>query len=331
MSTSTESGTVTLAQAINQALHEEMERDERVIVLGEDVAAAGGVYKLTDGLLERYGPRRVLDTPISEAGIAGVALGAALTGMRPVVELMFGDFTALAMDQLVNQAAKVHYMSGGAWSAPLVVRTTMGAGRSLAAQHSQSLHAWFAHIPGLKVVLPSSPNDAKGLLKAAIRSDDPVIFFEDKVSYRERGPVGDGDDVIPFGVANVVREGRDVTLVATSSMVAVALEAADLLAVQGVSAEVVDPRTLTPLDEATILGSVRKTTRCVVVDEGYGRFGAGAEIAAVVAGGAFYELDAPVQRVGALDVPVPFNPRLEASTIPDAGRVAARAAGLLGR
>jgi pyruvate dehydrogenase E1 component beta subunit len=235
------------------------------------------------------------------------------------------------MDQLVNQAAKVHYMSGGAWRAPMVVRTTMGAGRSLAAQHSQSLHAWFAHIPGLKVVVPSNPHDAKGLLKAAIRSDDPVIFFEDKVSYRERGPVGDASVVIPLGTAAVVREGTDVTIVATSSMVGVALEAAELLSGQGISAEVVDPRTLTPLDEDTILASVRKTSRCVVVDEGYGRFGASAEIAAIVAGKAFYQLDAPVERVTALDVPIPFNPRLEASTIPDAGRVAERAAGLLGR
>jgi pyruvate dehydrogenase E1 component beta subunit len=306
-----------------------MERDERVILIGEDVGRAGGVYKLSQGLLDAFGPRRVLDTPISEAGIAGVGLGASMTGMRPVVELMFGDFTTLAMDQLVNQAAKIHYMSGGALRAPLVVRTTMGAGRSIGAQHSQSLHAWFAHIPGLKVVLPSCPGDAKGLLKSAIRSDDPVIFFEDKLMYRDKGPVPEGEYTLPLGIATVRREGRDITLIATSSMVGAALQAAEVLEEDGVSAEVIDPRTLTPLDETTLIESVKKTSRCIVVDEGHERYGASAELAATVAAGAFSELKAPVERIGALDVPIPFNPRLEASTIPGVGDIVERAKALL--
>jgi pyruvate dehydrogenase E1 component beta subunit len=331
MSTSTEVRELTYAQAINEALTEEFERDERVILIGEDVARAGGVYKISEGLYDRFGPARVIDTPISEAGITGVALGAAMTGLRPIVELMFGDFTTLAMDQIVNQAAKIRYMSGGALAAPLVVRTTMGAGRSLGAQHSQSLHAWFAHVPGLKVVMPGSPEDAKGLLKAAIRSDDPVIYFEDKAAYRERGPVPGGDLVTPLGVAVVRREGTDVTLVATSSMVSVALTAALELEVHGISAEVVDPRSLTPLDEGTLLASVAKTSRCIVIDEGHGRYGASAELAAVIAGGAFFSLNAPVERIAAADVPIPFNPRLEAATIPDAARIVASARAMLAR
>ncbi len=323
MSTSTEVRTLTFADALNEALQEEMERDERVILVGEDVARAGGVYKISKGLYDRFGPRRVLDTPISEAGITGLGLGAALTGMRPVVELMFGDFTTLAMDQLVNQAAKAHFMSGGAWRTPLVVRTSMGAGRSIGAQHSQSLHTWFAHVPGLKVALPATPADAKGLLKSAIRSDDTVVFFEDKLTYRDTGPVPSGDYTVPLGVARICRDGDDITLIATSSMVSVALEAADALAERGISAEVVDPRTLTPLDEETLVASVEKTSRCIVIDEGYRRFGAGAEIAATVANGAFYHLGAPVERIGAMDVPIPFNPRLEAATIPSVDDVVA--------
>jgi pyruvate/2-oxoglutarate/acetoin dehydrogenase E1 component len=331
MSTSTEVRELTYAQAINEALTEEFERDERVILIGEDVGRAGGVYKISEGLYDRFGPERVIDSPISEAGITGVALGAAMTGLRPVVELMFGDFTTLAMDQIVNQAAKIRYMSGGALAAPLVVRTTMGAGRSLGAQHSQSLHAWFAHIPGLKVVMPGSPEDAKGLLKAAIRSDDPVVYFEDKAVYRERGLVPTGDVVTPMGVARVCREGTDITLVAVSSMVAVALAAAHELEAHGISAEVVDPRSLTPLDEGTLLASVVKTSRCIVIDEGHGRYGASAELAAVIAGGAFFSLNAPVERIAASDVPIPFNPRLEAATVPDAGRVVASVRAMLAR
>jgi pyruvate dehydrogenase E1 component beta subunit len=308
---------LTLVQALNEALHEEMQRDDRVVVLGEDVGRFGGVYKVTEGLLGKFGPRRVRDAPISEAAIVGVGVGAAMTGMRPVVEIMFGDFLCLAMDQIVNQAAKVRYMSGGKWQVPLVVRTTLGAGRRIAAQHSQSLHALFAHIPGVKVVVPSSPADAKVLLKASIRDDDPVIFFEDKLMYREKGTVAEGDGAaLGLGRAEIKRKGGDVTVVATSSMVGVALEAAARLSSEGIELEVVDPRTLTPLDMETIVESVRKTSRCVVVDEGYTRFGATAEIAATVAREAFFFLEAPVERIGAMDVPVPFSPALEDLTIP---------------
>jgi len=319
----TELREITFAQAVNEALQEEMQRDETVILFGEDVAAAGGVYKLTEGILDRFGPDRIFDTPISEAGIAGMGVGAAMTGMRPIVEIMFGDFLALVMDQLVNQAAKMHYMSGGRYKVPMVIRTTLGAGRRLAAQHSQSLQAWFAHIPGLKVVLPATPYDAKGLLKTAIRDNNPVIFFEDKMTYQRKGnvpPPGD-DYTIPLGQADIKREGHDITVVATSSMVYVAMEAADKLSEEGVSAEVVDPRTLTPLDEDSLLNSVRKTSRCLVLDEGYQRFGVTAEIASIVSQKAFYQLDAPVERMGALDVPVPFSPVLEDQTIPNVDQV----------
>jgi len=324
MSTPTEMTTPTtlrqlnLATALNEALREEMHRDERVFVMGEDVAVAGGVYKVTDGLLGEFGPSRVIDTPISEAGIAGLAVGAAMADRRPVIEIMFGDFLFLAMDQIANQAAKVRYMSGGAWHVPMVVRTTLGAGRRAAAQHSQSLHAIFAHIPGLKVVVPSDPADAKGLLKAAIRDDDPVVFFEDKLGYRSVGPVPTGEHVVPLGSALIRRPGRDVTLVATSSMVAHAMTAAEQLADRSVETEVVDVRCLTPLDLATITESVRRTKRCVVVDPGHLRFGATAELAASVSERTFGELRAPVLRLGAMDVPVPYSPSLEDLTIPSA-------------
>jgi pyruvate/2-oxoglutarate/acetoin dehydrogenase E1 component len=333
MSTPTEGREVTFAQAINEAMHEEMARDSSVFVMGEDVAVAGGVYKLTRGLLDAFGPERVRDTPISEAAIAGLAVGAAMTGMRPIAEIMFGDFLALVMDQLVNQAAKVHYMSGGSLRVPLVIRTTMGAGRRAAAQHSQSLCAWLAHIPGLKVVLPSTPFDAKGLLKTAVRDNNPVIFFEDKMMYQKKGllPEGPADYTVPFGSADVKRSGTDVTVIATSSMVHVALEAADGLAHEGIAAEVIDPRTLTPLDEETLIHSVKKTSRCIVVDEGYQRFGATAEIAAVVGEKAFYYLDAPVHRIGAMDVPIPFSPALEDQTIPSPETVMTVARKLMGR
>ena len=333
MSTPTEGREVTFAQAINEAMHEEMARDSSVFVMGEDVAVAGGVYKLTRGLLDAFGPERVRDTPISEAAIAGLAVGAAMTGMRPIAEIMFGDFLALVMDQLVNQAAKVHYMSGGSLRVPLVIRTTMGAGRRAAAQHSQSLCAWLAHIPGLKVVLPSTPFDAKGLLKTAVRDNNPVIFFEDKMMYQKKGflPEGSADYTVPFGSADVKRSGTDVTVIATSSMVHVALEAADGLAHEGIAAEVIDPRTLTPLDEETLIHSVKKTSRCIVVDEGYQRFGATAEIAAVVGEKAFYYLDAPVHRIGAMDVPIPFSPALEDQTIPSPETVMTVARKLMGR
>ncbi len=331
MSTPANDRELTFAQAVNEALHEEMERDQRVLMIGEDVATAGGVYKLTEGLLARFGPERVIDTPISEAGIVGLGIGAAMTGMRPVVEIMFGDFMALAMDQLVNQAAKAHYMSGGKWQVPLVIRTTMGAGRRIAAQHSQSLHAWVSHIPGLKVVIPSSPYDAKGLLKTAIRDNNPVVFLEDKMMYRDKGPVPDETYTLALGAAAVKRPGEDVTLIATSSMVSVALKAAEQLAAEGISAEVVDPRTLTPLDEDTLVQSVVKTSRCIVIDEGYQRFGASAELAALVSNKAFYYLDAPVQRLGAMDVPIPFSPVLEDQTIPNEALVIQTVRRLIGR
>src|SRR5246500_3657242 len=307
---------LTFAQAIREALAEEMRRDATVCIMGEDVAEAGTPFKVLSGLVEEFGKDRVLDTPISEAGFTGLAVGAAMTGLRPVVDIMFGDFITLTMDQMVNQAAKVHYMSGGKWKVPMVMRTTLGAARRSAAQHSQSLHAWFSHVPGLKVVLPSTPYDAKGLLKTAIRDDNPVVFFEDKMSYKLKGPVPTEEYTIPFGLADIKRVGTDITLVGTSSMVQLAMEAAALLEEAGVSAEVVDPRTTWPLDEQTLIESVKKTSRAIVMDEGYGRYGAAADLAAVIAEGAFYDLDAPVKRMGAMHVPIPFSPPLEDVTVP---------------
>jgi acetoin:2,6-dichlorophenolindophenol oxidoreductase subunit beta len=307
---------ISLSQAVNEALAEELRRDPSVFVIGEDVAEAGTPFKVLSGLVEEFGPERVIDSPISEPGITGLGLGAAMTGMRPVVDIMFGDFLTLVMDQLANQAAKIHYMSGGRLKAPLTVRTTLGATRRSAAQHSQSLHAWVAHIPGLKVALPSTPYDAKGLLKTAIRDDNPVVLFEDKMMFATKGPVPGDEYTLPLGVADVKREGEDVTLVATSSMVYVALEAAERLAAEGVSAEVIDPRTLVPLDRDALVASARKTGRAIVVDEGHRSYGASAELAAVIADGAFWELDAPVKRLAAMDVPIPFSPVLEDQTVP---------------
>ena len=307
---------LTFAQAIREALAEEMRRDPSVCILGEDVAEAGTPFKVLSGLVEEFGKDRVLDTPISEAGFTGMAVGAAMAGMRPVVDIMFGDFITLTMDQMVNQAAKIHYMSGGKWKVPMVMRTTLGATRRSAAQHSQSLHAWFSHVPGLKVVLPSTPYDAKGLLKSAIRDENPVVFFEDKMMYKLKGPVPSEDYTIPLGVADVKREGSDITLVATSSMVQVALGAARLLSESGISAEVIDPRTTWPLDEKRLIASAQKTSRVIVLDEGYERYGVTAEIASVIAEGAFYDLDAPVKRMGARHVPIPFSPPLEDATVP---------------
>ncbi len=316
---------LTFGQAVREALAEEMRRDPTVFIMGEDVAEAGTPFKVLSGLVEEFGTERVMDTPISEAGFTGLAVGAAMTGMRPVVDIMFGDFLGLIMDQLANQAAKVHYMSGGTLRAPMVVRTTLGATRRSAAQHSQSLHAWPSHIPGLKVALPSTPRDAKGLLKTAIRDNSPVVFFEDKMGYAVKGEVPEGDFTIPFGEADVKRVGEDVTIVATSSMVLVALEAADILAADGISAEVIDPRTTVPLDVDALIRSAKKTSRAIVVDEGYQRYGITAEIAAVISDGAFFYLDMPVKRMGAMDVPVPFSPALEDLTVPTAEAVVAEA------
>jgi pyruvate/2-oxoglutarate/acetoin dehydrogenase E1 component len=308
---------LTFGEAIREALAEEMRRDPKVVLIGEDVAEAGTTFKVLKGLVDEFGARRIIDTPISEAGFTGLAVGAAMTGLRPVVDIMFGDFLALVMDQVVNQAAKVHYMSGGKWKVPMVVRATMGATRRSAAQHSQSLHAWPSHVPGLKVAIPSTPYDAKGLLKTAIRDDNPVVFFEDKISYAKvKGPVPDGDYTIPFGVADVKRQGRDISFIATSSMVQVALGAAAMLEEAGISAEVVDPRTTWPLDEKTLIESVKKTSRAIVIDEGSFRYGVTGEIASVVSEGAFYDLDCPVRRLGARHVPIPFSPVLEDVTVP---------------
>ncbi|HEY7200871.1 MAG TPA: alpha-ketoacid dehydrogenase subunit beta [Candidatus Dormibacteraeota bacterium] len=320
---------LTLGQAVNEALAEEMRRDPSVFIIGEDVAEAGSPFKVLRGLVEEFGPDRVMDAPISEPGFTGIALGAAMTGMRPVVDIMFGDFMTLVMDQVANQAAKVHYMSGGKLRAPMVIRTTLGATRRSAAQHSQSLHAWVSHVPGLKVALPSTPYDAKGLLKSAIRDESPVVVFEDKMSWTLRGPVPAEDYTIPLGVADVKRPGRDVTVVATSSMVQVALSAAEILAGEGIEAEVIDPRTTVPLDVEALVASAARTGRVIVVDEGHRAYGVTAEIASSITEGAFYHLDAPVQRVAAMDVPVPFSPVLEDRTVPTPDAVVERARDLV--
>ncbi len=321
---------ITFGQAILEAITEEMARDESVFIIGEDVAEAGSVFKVLVGLLDQFGSERVIDSPISEAGIAGIGVGAAITGMRPIVDIMFGDFTTLVMDQLVNQAAKTHYMSGGKLKVPMVLRTTLGASRRSAAQHSQSLHALFSHIPGLKVAMPATPYDAKGLMKSAIRDDNPVVIFEDKMLYQERGPVPEREYTLPLGQADVKRAGDDLTIVATSSMVYVALEAADNLASVGISAEVIDPRTTNPLDTEALVNSAKKTSRALIIDEGYQQYGVTGEFASVIADGAFYYLDAPVKRIGAMNVPVPFSPVMEDLTIPTAEYVVETAKALCG-
>src|SRR5213594_797596 len=275
---------LTYGEAVKEAIAEEMRRDPRVFLIGEDVAEAGHPFKTLTGLVQEFGTQRSIDTPISEPGYAGIGVGAAMTGMRPVVDVMFGDFITLTMDQMVNQAAKAHYMSGGKIKVPIVFRTTLGATRRSAAQHSQSLHAWVSHIPGLKVAVPATPYDAKGLLKSAIRDDNPVVFFEDKLMYQLKGPVPEGEYTIPLGVADVKRIGSDITLIATSSMVHVALAAVESLQSSGISAEVIDVRTTAPLDKRTIIESVKKTSRALVIDEGYEGYGVTAEVASVIAG-----------------------------------------------
>jgi pyruvate dehydrogenase E1 component beta subunit len=319
------------SQAIRDALREEMQRDPTVFLLGEDIGKHGGAFGVTRGLVDEFGPERVIETPISEAAIAGAAVGAAIAGCRPVAEIMYMDFVTLAMDQIVNQAAKMRYMFGGKARVPLVIRMPSGAGRGNAAQHMQSLEAWFCHVPGLKVVMPSTPADAKGLLKSAIRDDNPVIFIEHKLLYAIKGDVPEGDYTIPLGKAEVKRAGQDVTIIATSRMVQFALEAADQLATQGVSAEVVDPRTLVPLDLDTILTSIRQTHVAVVVHEAPRRGGYGAEIAAQIQEQAFDWLDAPVARICGEDVPIPFSKALESLAIPDPDRIAAGVRHVLGR
>jgi acetoin:2,6-dichlorophenolindophenol oxidoreductase subunit beta len=307
---------ISFREALHEALCEEMRRDERVFLMGEEIGLLGGAFRVTHGLRDEFGEKRVRDTPISEVAIVGSALGAAVTGMRPVAEIMYIDFAMVAMDQLVNQVAKMRYMSGGKFSVPLVIRTTIGAGTSSAAQHSQNLQTLFMQIPGILVVVPTTPQDAKGLLKSAIRCDDPVLFVEHQDLYKLKGPVPEGDYTIPFGKAEVRREGKDLTIVATLNMVAKALEAARKLAEEGIEAEVIDPRTLVPLDKETILASVRRTGRLVTVSEAPRTCGDGAEIAAIVCEEAFASLKAPVKRVAALDVPIPFNRNLERSVLP---------------
>jgi pyruvate dehydrogenase E1 component beta subunit len=309
---------VTVRDALREALHEEMQRDKTVFLLGEDIGRYwGGAFGVTKSLAEVFGDDRVRDTPISENAIIGVGIGAAITRMRPVAEIMFGDLSALAMDQICNQAAKIRYMFGGQTSVPLVVRTPFGAGVNIASHHSQSLEAWFMHTPGLYVAVPSTPYDAKGLLKTAIRGSDPVLFVEHKLLYPVKGMIPEEDYVVPFGVADVKREGSDVTIVATLFMVHKSLVAAEQVSKEGISVEVVDPRTLTPLDKQTIVKSVKKTGRLVVVSEDCRTAGVSAEIAAVVAEEALDYLDAPIKRVAEPDTPIPFSPALEKSVIPD--------------
>ncbi len=315
--------TMTYRDALNQALREEMQRDDRVFLMGEEVGVYQGAYKVSRGLLEEFGARRVVDTPITELGFAGVGVGAAMVGLRPVIEMMTFNFALLAIDQIVNSAAKMRYMSNGQVGVPMVVRGPGGAALQLAAQHSQAFESWYAHIPGLKVVMPATPADAKGLLKSAIRDENPVIFIEGEMLYNLKGEVPEGDVTIPLGVADVKREGADVTLVCHSKTVSVALKAAEQLAADGINAEVVDLRTIRPLDTDTVLQSVAKTHRCVVVEEGWNFAGVGAQVVDTIQREIFDELDAPVLRVTGADVPMPYNKQLEKLAKSDPAKVIA--------
>ncbi len=315
---------ITYLEAVREAMSQEMRQNEDVFILGEDIGVYGGAFGVTRGMIEEFGPERVRNTPISEAAIAGAAVGAALTGMRPILELQFSDFITIAMDQIVNQAAKTRYMFGGKGKVPMVLRTPSGSGTGAAAQHSQSLEAWMAHIPGLKVVQPSTAYDAKGLLKAAMDDDNPVIFYEHKLLYRTSDIVPEEQYSIPLGKADVKREGTDVTIVATAIMVHKALEAAVELEKEGISVEVVDPRTIVPLDEETIINSVKKTGHLIVVHEAVKRGGIGGEIASMIAESeAFDYLDAPIKRLGGLAIPIPYNPTLEKAAIPQVADIIA--------
>jgi pyruvate dehydrogenase E1 component beta subunit len=309
---------VTYRQALHDTLRAELRRDENVLLIGEEIGLFEGSYKITAGLLDEFGPRRVRDTPISEEGFAGAAVGAAMLGLRPVVEIMTINFSLLAIDQIVNHAAKMHAMFGGQVTVPMVIRTPGGGGQQLAATHSQNLEVYYAHVPGLKVVAPATPADAKGLLTAAIRDDDPVLVLENLALYNTKGEVPDGEHTVPIGTAAVARPGSDVTVVAYSRGTVVALEAARRLAAEGVSVEVVDLRSLRPLDRRTICASVRRTTRAVVFEDDWLSYGIGAEIAATIAEGAFDRLDAPVRRVAAAEVPLPYAKPLELAALPDA-------------
>jgi len=307
---------ITYREALNQAMCEEMKKDERVFLMGEEVAEYNGAYKVSQGMLEKFGPKRVIDTPITELGFAGLGVGAAMAGLKPIIEFMTWNFAMLALDQIVNAAAKMKYMSGGQYNVPMVFRGAGGSAARVGAQHSQSLENWLANVPGLKVVMPSNPADAKGLLKAAIRDNDTVCFIENEINYGDIGEVPDGEYIIPLGKADIKRAGTDVTIVAHSRMVGFALAAAEELAKQGIDAEVVDPRTIRPLDENTILASVAKTNRAVVVEEGWRFCGIGAEISARIMERGFDDLDAPVVRVTGKDVPMAYAANLEALTLP---------------
>jgi len=312
---------ITYREALNEALLEEMERDQNVFLLGEDIAIYGGAYGVTAGLWKKYGDERVLDTPISENAIVGVSLGAALTGIRPVAEIMYIDFIGLCLEQLNNQVAKIRYMFGGKCTVPFTLRTEGGAGRTLGAHHSQSLESWLIHIPGIKVVMPSTPYDAKGLLKSSIRENNPVVFIEHKMLYNTKGNVPEGEYTLPIGVADVKREGKDVTLVTYSRMTLFCQEAAAILEKEGISVEIVDLRTLLPMDIETVVNSVKKTNRVVIVEENCKTGGTGAEISAQIIENAFDYLDAPIIRVAGADVPMPKSPVLEKLAIPDTDRI----------
>ena len=303
-------------EALNEALCEELARDERVFIMGEGIAQRGGSYKVTVGLLDKFGPKRIIDTPISEASFTGMCVGAAITGMRPVVEILFIDFTSLIIDQIVNQAAKYRFMSGGKGRVPMVLRTQGGSGNGLAAQHSQSLEAWYYHTPGLKVVMPSTSYDAKGLLKSAIRDEDPVVFIEHKLLYMDKGPVPDTDYTIELGAGDIKRPGNDITLVAWSGMVKRTLAAAEELSAQGIDAEVIDPRSLVPLDKEMILSSVRKTEHLIIIQEAIRRGGVASDIASIVQEEAFDYLDAPIKILAGKNTPIPFNVNLEKACVP---------------
>jgi pyruvate dehydrogenase E1 component beta subunit len=312
---------LTYREALNQGLREELERDERVFIMGEEVGYFGGAFKVTDGLLAVFGEKRVRDTPISELTIVGAGIGAAMGGLKPIVELMTVNFGLLAMDQIVNNAAKIRYMFGGHAKVPMLIRAPQGAGHQLGAQHSQSLEAYFLHCPGIRVVLPATPADAKGLLKSCVRQDDPAIFLEHESLYGVKGEVPEGEYLVPLGKANLMRSGKDVTLISYSKCVYDAMAAADALENQGVDSEVIDLRSLNPLDISTVLESVRKTGKAIVIYEGWRTGGAGAEIVAQIQEAAFDHLDAPVERVATLDTPMPYNARLERAAIPSPAQI----------
>jgi pyruvate/2-oxoglutarate/acetoin dehydrogenase E1 component len=313
---------LTYAEALREAMSEEMRRDPDVFLMGEDVGVYGGAFGVSRGMVQEFGEERVRDTPISESAITGCAAGAAMTGMRPILEIMFSDFITIAMDQLVNQAAKARYQFGGQTSVPMVLRAAGGSGTGAAEQHSQSVEAWVTNVPGLKVVIPSTPYDAKGLLKAAIRDDDPVVFLEQKLLYRTKGPVPEEDYLLPLGCADLKREGRHVSLLTYGRMVQRCLAAAEAVAAEGIEAEVLDICTLVPLDREAVVATARKTGRVIIVHEACQTGGFGGELAAVVADSeAFFHLDAPIRRVGGADVPIPYNPHLEASIVPTEERI----------